>query len=56
MNTMILKKLLYGIMGVALLSSCYDEDSLTPGDRVIESRFEFPQGDESWDKDIQKIY
>ena len=53
---MILKKLLYGIMGVALLSSCYDEDSLTPGDRVIESRFEFPQGDESWDKDIQKIY
>ncbi len=56
MSIMILKKLLYGMMGVALLSSCYDEDALTPGDRVIESRFEFPQGNDEWDKDLQDIY
>lgn len=41
---MVLKKLLYSVVGCMLFTSCYDEDALTPGDRVLESRFEFPQG------------
>ena len=44
---MVLKKLLYSVMGCMLFTSCYDEDALTPSDRVLESRFEFPQGSNS---------
>ena len=52
---MVLKKLLYSVVGCMLFTSCYDEDALTPGDRVLESRFEFPQGSNSWDEEAQDI-
>lgn len=41
---------------VCFFSSCYDEKTLTPtedGEGMI--RYEFPQGTNSWDKDIEEI-
>ena len=42
------------IMG--LFASCYDEKALTPTeDGEGMSRYEFPQGTNAWDKDIEEI-
>lgn len=38
------------------LASCYDEDSITPSAPGDTGRFEFPQGNNSWDDDIYDIY
>lgn len=38
-----------------LFVGCSDEDSLTPSELEI-SRYDFPQGSESWDKNFDKIY
>lgn len=38
------------------LASCYEEDPITPTDSGNTGRFEFPQGDNSWDDDIYDIY
>lgn len=38
------------------LVSCYDEDTITPTVFGDSGRFEFPQGDNSWDQDIVDIY
>jgi hypothetical protein len=47
---------LYSLLGCLLLASCYNEDTLTTaGDENID-RFEFPQGSNTWDEDIQDIF
>lgn len=38
------------------LASCYDEAPITPTESGNAGRFEFPQGDNSWDDDIIDIY
>lgn len=38
------------------LASCYDEDSITPSAPGDTGRFEFPQGNNSWDNDIYDLY
>lgn len=49
-------KILYVCLGVFLFCACYEEDSLTGTDEEEEFlRYEFPQGDHSWDKDIENI-
>lgn len=40
---------------IGLFSSCYKEDSLVSKSSEFETRFEFPQGDNSWDKDLIEI-
>ena len=54
-----MKKIIY-IMGLlacmALFTSCYEEDTLTPTEGGIELRFKVPQGNNSWDDDIAQIY
>lgn len=47
---------LYSLLGCLLLASCYNEDALTPaGDESVD-RFEFPQGSNAWDEDLQEIF
>lgn len=47
---------LYSLLGCLLFASCYNEDALTPsGDESVD-RFEFPQGNNTWDEDIQNIF
>ena len=41
---------------MALFTSCYEEDTLTPTEGGIELRFKVPQGNNSWDDDIAQIY
>lgn len=38
------------------LASCYDEDPIIASDSGNAGRFEFPQGDNSWDDDIIDVY
>lgn len=52
-------KSIYKILGLAAcmaLTSCYKEDELVASDTSSLGRFEFPQGDNSWDSDILDIY
>lgn len=52
-----MKYLLLSIIGLSFfLSGCYDEDKAEPSGDYSPVRFEFPQGDESWDKLFEKIY
>ena len=39
-------------------SSCYNEDIInpTPDPLALAGGFEFPQGNNSWDNDVMKIY
>ncbi|WP_065217942.1 MULTISPECIES: hypothetical protein [Butyricimonas] len=48
--------LLCSLMALVCFSSCYDEKALTPTeDGEGMSRYEFPQGTNAWDKDIEEI-
>lgn len=38
------------------LTSCYEDDTIIPDEFGGSGRFEFPQGDNSWDDDILEIY
>lgn len=44
------------LMGMALLSSCEKEDPIESKFEVKFGSFDFPQGTNSWDTEIQKIY
>lgn len=50
------KNIIYGLVWVLCFSSCYDEKDIIPlsGDKDM-LRYEFPQGNNSWDKDIEAI-
>lgn len=39
-----------------ILTSCYDEDTIVPDEFGGSGRFEFPQGNNSWDEEIGEIY
>ena len=42
--------ILWGLLAcMALFTSCYEEDTLTPTEGGIELRFKVPQGNNSWD-------
>lgn len=48
--------ILFSIVVMGAFFSCYDEKALTPTeDGEGMSRYEFPQGTNSWDKDIEAI-
>lgn len=48
--------ILFSFVIMGAFSSCYDEKALTPTeDGEGMSRYEFPQGTNSWDKDIEEI-
>ena len=50
------KYILWGLLAcMALFTSCYEEDTLTPTEGGIELRFKVPQGTNSWDDDISQI-
>lgn len=51
-----LKIVLYGFICMLLLSACYHEDEVIPSDKEMALRFEFPQGNNSWDEDLVAIY
>lgn len=39
-----------------MLTSCYNEDDVTPSGNYSAIRFEFPQGNNEWDKEIKAIH
>lgn len=47
---------IWGFIACLALASCYEEDPITPSESGGAGRFEFPQGDNSWDDDIVEIY
>ena len=52
-----MRYLLLLVIGLSLfLSGCYDEDKAEPSGDYSPVRFEFPQGNESWDKLFEQIY
>lgn len=51
-----MKKYIYVLLATALLVSCYKEDKLSVSENVNVELFSFPQGTNSWDKDIEQIY
>lgn len=50
-------KYLFSLMLLVFLCACEDENRLTPrsSDASSISRFEFPQGNNSWDRDLEEI-
>lgn len=40
---------------MSLLQSCWEEDEIIPGEQEMALRFEFPQGNNSWDEDLVAI-
>lgn len=44
-------------MGLAffLLSSCHEDEILTPRPLEMELRYEFPEGNNAWDQDLVEI-
>ena len=36
-----------------MLTSCYNEDDVTPSGNYSAIRFKFPQGNNEWDKEIK---
>lgn len=52
-----MRYLLLLIIGLSLfLGGCYDEDKAMPSGDYSPVRFEFPQGDASWDKLFEQMY
>ena len=52
-----IRYLLLLITGLSLfLGGCYDEDKAVPSGDYSPVRFEFPQGNESWDKLFEQMY
>ena len=47
------KNYLYSLSICLLFVSCYNEDALKTSDEENIDRFEFPQGNNTWDEDIQ---
>lgn len=50
-----LKIALYALGCIFLLNACYSEDEIVPSEKKMVLRFEFPQGNNSWDEDIISI-
>lgn len=44
------------LLACLTFTSCYEDDSITPDEFGGSGRFEFPQGDNSWDEEIAEIY
>lgn len=44
------------LLACLTLTSCYEDDLIVPEEFGGSGRFEFPQGDNSWDDDIAEIY
>ena len=40
---------------MSLLQSCWEEDDIIPSEQEMALRFEFPQGNNSWDEDLVAI-
>ena len=38
-----------------MITGCYNENDVTPSGNYSVLRFEFPQGNNSWDKEIEEI-
>lgn len=51
-----MKKYFYVLLATILLVSCYKEDKLSVSENVTAELFHFPQGTNSWDKEIEQIY
>lgn len=51
-----MRKYSFLFLAVLLILSCYKEENLTASEEVQIEPFEFPQGDNSWDKEIVEIY
>lgn len=52
-----LKHIIPALLATLLFAGCYSEDDIVPSDDSGSvDRFTFPQGDNSWDKDIVDIY
>ena len=50
------KNILFVGISLLLFSSCYNEDKIVPMEAEDEIlRYEFPQGENTWDKDIVEI-
>ena len=49
------KIVLYVFLCSVLLSACYHEDDIIPSEKTMVLRFDFPQGNNSWDEDLAKI-
>ena len=49
------KIVLYVFLCSVLLSACYHEDDIIPSEKTMVLRFDFPQGNNSWDEDLIKI-
>ena len=39
-----------------MITGCYNENDVTPSGNYSVLRFEFPQGNNSWDKEIEEIH
>ena len=48
--------LLIAISSIFILTSCYNEGDVTPSGNYSVLRLEFPQGNNSWDKEIKDIH
>ncbi|MFR5658252.1 MAG: hypothetical protein ACLUDU_09840 [Butyricimonas faecihominis] len=48
--------LLIAISSIFMLTSCYNEGDVTPSGNYSVLRLEFPQGNNSWDKEIKDIH
>lgn len=40
---------------MSVFQACYEEDEIIPAEGEMELRFEFPQGDNSWDEELAAI-
>ena len=49
------KIVLYVFLCSVLLSACYHEYDIIPSEKTMVLRFDFPQGNNSWDEDLVKI-
>ena len=48
-------KLLVALICMFAFQACYEEDEIIPGKQEMALRFEFPQGNNSWDEDLVAI-
>ncbi|MFR7876399.1 MAG: hypothetical protein ACLU4J_08395 [Butyricimonas paravirosa] len=42
-------------LALFLLSSCHEDETLTPRPLEMELRYEFPEGNNAWDQDLVEI-
>ena len=48
--------MLIALMCVCTFQACYEEKEIIPREQEMALRFEFPQGNNSWDEDLAAIY